>query len=330
MPRLVMARRARLTLLAAVCGLAGCGYVGNPLPPSLNIPLRVTDLSAVEHGAELRFRFTIPALTTDGAGLRVGQVELRVGPAEGDWANQSRHVEVTASEPGPAHAETPVAGLAGQDLVAAVRVAGRSGRFSGWSNQVRFQAVAPLGQPRDIRVAAVPEGVRVSWTDSGPVPGLEWRVLRRLPDQTEPVVVGSVTKPEFIDTATHYGIAYEYSAQSTVKIGGAEAESEISPVARVTPEDVFSPSVPSAVTAVAGLGNVQLSWNPDPELDLRGYFVYRSVEGGAFARVGGEIPEPAYTDRGVEPGKRYRYAVSAVDQRGNESARSEPVEVTAQ
>ena len=34
--------------------------------------------------------------------------------------------------------------------------------------------------------------------------------------------------------------------------------------------------------------------------------------------------------RAVEAGKRYRYAVSAVDQSGNESARSAPVEVMAQ
>jgi hypothetical protein len=327
-----MTRHPRLTLpaLAAICGLAGCGYVGNPLPPSLHIPVAVTDLSVVEHGPELRFRFTIPALTTDGAVLRVGQVELRVGPAEGDWANQGRRVAVAASQPGPAHAETPVSGLAGQDLVAAVHVAGRSGRYSAWSNQVRFRAVAPLEQPRDVRAAAVPQGVRVSWTVSGAALGLAWRVLRRAGDQKEPVVLASARQPEYVDTTAQYGTAYQYSVQSTLTIGGAEAESEISQVAAVTPVDVFPPSVPSAVTGVAGLGNIQLSWNPDPELDLRGYFVYRSVDGGAFARVGGEIPEPAFTDRAVEPGKRYRYAISAVDQRGNESARSEPVEVAAQ
>jgi fibronectin type 3 domain-containing protein len=42
------------------------------------------------------------------------------------------------------------------------------------------------------------------------------------------------------------------------------------------------------------------------------------------------IDAPAYGDRQVEAGKRYRYTVSSVDQAGNESARSEAVEATAQ
>jgi hypothetical protein len=327
-----MARRARhrLAVAAAVCGLAGCGYVADPQPPSLNIAVRITDFGVAERGAELRFRFTIPPLTTDGAGLRVGEVELRVGPAGGDWASQGRRVEVAASEPGPVVAATPVAGLVGQDLVAAVRVAGRRGHFSEWSNQVRFQAVAPLAQPGDVRATPVLEGVRLTWTDRSGVPGLAWRILRRTAEQKEPVVLAAAEKPEYVDTTTHYEAVYEYSVQSTVKIGGAEAESEISQKVQVAPSDVFPPAVPSTVTAVAGLGNIQISWTPDTEMDLRGYLVYRSVEGGAFTRIGEEVPQPAYTDRGVEPGKRYRYAITAVDQHGNESARSEPVEVTAQ
>jgi fibronectin type 3 domain-containing protein len=36
---------------------------------------------------------------------------------------------------------------------------------------------------------------------------------------------------------------------------------------------------------------------------------------------------PAYSDHGVEHGKTYRYEVSAIDQKGNESARSAAVEV---
>jgi hypothetical protein len=35
------------------------------------------------------------------------------------------------------------------------------------------------------------------------------------------------------------------------------------------------------------------------------------------------VKTPAYRDEAVASGKRYRYSVSAVDTRGNESARSE-------
>jgi len=58
--------------------------------------------------------------------------------------------------------------------------------------------------------------------------------------------------------------------------------------------------------------------------------VYRSTEGAEFEKIAALIDAPVYSDQRVEAGKRYRYAVSSVDQAGNESARTEPVEVTAQ
>ena len=36
---------------------------------------------------------------------------------------------------------------------------------------------------------------------------------------------------------------------------------------------------------------------------------------------------PTYSDRAVEAGKTYRYAITAVDRAGNESARSGEIEV---
>jgi hypothetical protein len=72
---------------------------------------------------------------------------------------------------------------------------------------------------------------------------------------------------------------------------------------------------------------VALNWERSREPDLKGYYLYRSVEGGPFQRVGGLLEVPAASDPGIEPGRRYRYSVAAVDQRDNESARSEPLEV---
>jgi fibronectin type 3 domain-containing protein len=57
--------------------------------------------------------------------------------------------------------------------------------------------------------------------------------------------------------------------------------------------------------------------------------VYRSADGQPPARLGELVTTPAYSDRVVQSGKRYRYEVTAVDQKGNESARSAPVEATA-
>ena len=50
---------AVLVILAAAV-LSGCGYAGEPLPPALSRPMRVTDLQAVERGENIAVQFTVP------------------------------------------------------------------------------------------------------------------------------------------------------------------------------------------------------------------------------------------------------------------------------
>ena len=75
---------------------------------------------------------------------------------------------------------------------------------------------------------------------------------------------------------------------------------------------------------------LDLSWMPDAETDLAGYFVYRRdvTAGGTAERISGPKPiiTPSYSDTAVASGHRYAYAVSAVDRDGNESPRSAEVE----
>jgi fibronectin type 3 domain-containing protein len=64
---------------------------------------------------------------------------------------------------------------------------------------------------------------------------------------------------------------------------------------------------------------------PSPSSDIAGYNVYRWEEGTAPAKISGELLKtPTWRDANVVPGHRYDYAVTAVDIRGNESARSQP------
>jgi fibronectin type 3 domain-containing protein len=107
-----------------------------------------------------------------------------------------------------------------------------------------------------------------------------------------------------------------------------EVEGDDTPPARVLAHDIFPPAVPTGLQAVySGAGQepfVDLIWAPDTEADLAGYNVYRREEGGQPAKLNGELVKtPAYRDGNVSEGKRYSYSVSAVDLRGNESARSE-------
>ncbi len=319
-------RRPSLLPLACAAALAGCGYIGPPKPPSRHIPEKVSDLAAFQRAATLVIEFTAPDVTTDGAVLRrFDEIDLRCGPAGPQWEQAARRIAVTAATPGRVHVETASREWAGEDVELRVRAAGRPGRISAWSNAVRMRVIPPLAQPM-VKAEAVAEGVRLTWPAEN---GAQYRILRQGPLESKPSLLAAVQKPEYTDTQTEYGKTYQYSVEAFIPSGDTESRSEVSTVVSITPEDHFPPAVPGGLTALAGISGVELSWNPDSEPDLRGYYVYRSTAGAPFVRLGGIIDTPAYSDRAVESGKQYRYAVSAVDRVGNESARAAAVEITA-
>jgi len=85
--------------------------------------------------------------------------------------------------------------------------------------------------------------------------------------------------------------------------------------------------------AVPSGGAIRLAWNASPQADVAAYAVYRAAAGGDFVRIATTVPPgTVYTDRDVQPGTTYRYAVTAIDRarRPNESARSDSVSVRAQ
>jgi fibronectin type 3 domain-containing protein len=86
--------------------------------------------------------------------------------------------------------------------------------------------------------------------------------------------------------------------------------------------------VPSGLQAVfSGPGQqafIDLIWAPVTDADLAGYNVYRHEPGSTPEKLNSDLVKaPAYRDMKVVKGRTYIYSVSAVDVRGNESARSE-------
>jgi hypothetical protein len=296
-------------LMAASCGLLleGCGTVGEPMYPSLNIPIRVTDLRVSEHANSLVIDFTIPNQTTDGVTIKtVRGVELRAG---------DREVTVDRNLPGAVHVETPVDGLAGQQVLVHVRVIGTKGKPSAWSNEVTIAVVAPLASPSQLKAEGVPDGVKITWS----APEENHFRIYRLEQK-----IAESDAPEYLDKTTEYGKTYQYSVQGV----NGTAESAMSEAVSITTKDVFPPAVPAGLTASPGIDSVELAWDRNTETDFKGYRVYRSVDNGPFERIGDMVEGPSFSDKKIEAGKHYRYAVSAVDQVGNESKQSELVEIT--
>jgi hypothetical protein len=100
-----------------------------------------------------------------------------------------------------------------------------------------------------------------------------------------------------------------------------------------TPPDTTPPAIPSALQAQAGDGQVLLSWRANTEEDLLGYNLYRGLTSDASKAekiTTSVITQTEYLDQGLENGKTYYYFITAVDQAGNESEKSEPVSATPQ
>jgi hypothetical protein len=81
----------------------------------------------------------------------------------------------------------------------------------------------------------------------------------------------------------------------------------------------FKPVPPSGVTAAKpeGTSEVTVTWKPNPEPDMVGYFVYRSYNGGSAKPLSGDLipasASPSIKDNlAGAPSGQYRYGVVAV------------------
>jgi hypothetical protein len=164
------------------------------------------------------------------------------------------------------------------------------------------------------------------------------------PSGLVPLTGGNVNAPEvsmpepekvvtsFLDQTFEWEQTYFYrgTVVSVVDLSGklAEVEGDDTPEVKVFTHDVFPPAVPTGLqAAISGPGQqpfVDLIWAPAMDSDLEGYNIYRHEPGTAPVKLNkAPVKTPAFRDMEVWPGKTYFYSVSAVDQRGNESGKSE-------
>ncbi len=327
-------RAGSIAVLFTMLLCFSCGYVGPVLPPSPQLPNRIGNLTAVERSDQIVINFSTPPRTTDNLAIkRFSEIELRIGPnvIPFDFVRWSASAQQfllplpprndpDAPKAFPISHSIPATEWQGRRVAIAVRTAVKEGRTSSWSNVVRLNVVPPLGQPT-VEAKATADGIRLTWPDEGHA--VHYRVSRQGPNDKAPVQIGATPIPEYLDKTSQYDTPYRYTV---VAFQGA-AESLPSKPFPITAVDIFPPKVPANVTALAAPNSIEVSWERSPDPDLKGYYVYRSVNGGPFERQGNLLTLPTYSDQKVEHGKKYAYAISAIDQKNNESAKSARVEV---
>lgn len=340
--------------LLLVC--IACGTPGAPQPPSLQLPRPVDDLAGERKGTRVVLAWTAPDETTDKQTLRhIGATRVCRALNEFPMA-QCREI---VAELKPSEVTSQVASgrqpkVVYEDVIApsamgvnrfasyAVEISNDRGRSAGLSNQVRVPLAPTLPAPVDLRAEVTPQGVILHWTGISPsqlVPDLQnyqfrYRIYRKAEGKTSYSLIEEVpldgqemTVP---DKSFEWEQTYDYKVASVTLLPAAVAktQSEIqgddSPVVRVTVHDVFPPARPSGLQAVfSGVGQkpfIDLSWDPNSESDLQGYFVSRREDGQQPVTLNKEpVRAPSYRDENVQPRHKYTYSVRAVDVRGNAS-----------
>lgn len=317
----------RWFVAASLLTLAGCGYVGDPLPPALMMPRPVTDLRVVESGANIVVEFSVPNLTTENLELTSLQsIDLYAGAntnpfRQEAWLAGAKKMGVPSKTPGAVTYEFLANEWIGKEIVIGVRATGPKGKASGWSNFVALSVISPVTRPTALKAEALPQGVKLSWQGAGP----RYRVFRIL-QGAQPMPIGDSDQPTFTDPEATFGSEYRYMVMA---MSGDNHQSVMSESETIIPKDTFAPAVPTGLTLVQGVRTIELAWERNTEADLRGYNVYRADANGAMQKIAGPIDSPAFGDGGVQTGRRYRYSLSAIDVSGNESAQSAPVEAEA-
>jgi fibronectin type 3 domain-containing protein len=290
----------------------GCGYVGDTRAPTLKLPVPVTDLAVVERGDKLVIQFTVPMRTTD-------EVPLRQPPELVVYVDGKSYQHLPPPQGLLAHAEVDAKPFYGKDVRVAVVALNDHDKNAGLSNMVGLRVVPALALPANLKAVAVPEGIEVSW-DS---PEKSFTIFRQAPGEMKLTKLDTTDHSPYIDKNSEYDKPYLYAVQASSQ----SAQSEVAEMKEpIVPLDKFAPAMPRALAAVVGAQSVELVWDRDTEPDLAGYRIYRDSGSGQFERLGESHDTPSYSDKMVEKGRRYRYAVSAYDRAGNESKMSEPVE----
>ena len=341
------------------------------MPPSLNLPDRVTDLTAVRAGNQVTLAWTMPRRNTDKLLLKDNIAVIITRKVAEGTSDRFDSVNVDLSLP-PSSAgsfiDTLPAELATgspRSLTYRIVLRNRNGRSAGPSNAAQVLAGQAPTPVTSLSAEMRKQGVALSWASAADQtsPSTAIRLHRKL--LTPPVIKpreGLLAPPQepleesllvnscalgghagicrALDKRISLGRSYEYRAQRVARVNvdgkTLELDGEFSAPVRVETQDIIPPEIPSGLVAVATAGEngagpaIDLSWQSVAESDLAGYAIYRREGETPWLRI--SPPEPivplAFHDAQVQPGHTYRYAVSAIDQGGHESARSTETEET--
>ena len=353
-----------ISLLIAGLLLIGCGKRRPPLPPVESVQQRTELLSGLQRGNQVILSWPAPPRNAPNSSVqsirRVDVYRLAEKPTaplaltEEEFGARSTLIgSVTYDEIKKAKdtlTYTDTLELAGQPtrLRYAIRYVNASGQRAAFSNFLLIEPAARIAKPPlviETGKEVSEHAITITWQppaanidESTPVNLLGYNVYRMDESQTDvgqvPINKSLVSGTQFENKEFKFSANYRYVVRS-VSLGteGAQVESLNSNVLPVSPRDTFAPSAPGGISIAPGPGRLSIFFAFNQEPDVAGYNIYRSTDPNLpkdkWTKLNSSLwTKNTFQDENVEPGKKYYYYLTAVDQTGNVSPRSEVVSET--
>ncbi|MBI4471376.1 MAG: fibronectin type III domain-containing protein [Acidobacteria bacterium] len=298
---------------------ASCGKVGDPLPPFIRIPEAVTDLKVQQVGYRLVLTWTNPPRNIDGSAA-TDLLRAHI------FSNGRRVDVIEAAGGGRDVSHTlPIGGPVGAPRTFAIQLETRAGKMSEVSNSVSITPVDVPGPVVNLRATVDQRRITLGWDPPVRNPRLADTYRVRRTDRED---VTPLTERRFEDANYQELQRYTYEVSVARRVGEENIDGEDSPKTIVVNAiDTTEPRTPTGIEAISAGNGGFITWTENTERDLAGYRIYRSdrPDGGFVPLVENLHTTNAFFDPAYRTG--LYYAVSAVDESGNEGERSVPFRV---
>jgi autotransporter-associated beta strand protein len=167
--------------------------------------------------------------------------------------------------------------------------------------------VAITNAPTGLTAAAASGEVTLNWNTVAYAGG--FNVYRStISNSIGTLIAGNDLSPYYLDTNVVNGNTYYYVVSGTNSLGEGPKSAQASAV-------VGLPITPTGLTAVPGVGQISLSWNPVGADS--GYNVYRSTTSGSgYLDIAPDQTNTSYVDSNVTVGVTYYYVVTGTNSLG--------------
>ncbi len=334
--------------------LVACGKRGIPEPPSLVVPVKITDLRVDVAPGVRQLAWSLPASNADDSkpvdlkGFKVFFKNLPVDQNGCRFCDEgfNEYLDISLSKPTQGFSDGSTYYLPlpqvpfGFVYIFSVSSVNGRGWLSPVSNKLAVFHLPQVLPPTKLACQPSASVVDLLWqppvVPTNFTGHLFYRVYRRnsraSSQDWQMITPEPVSDSEFIDVGLVDWGSYEYCVTAIVTHEDTYSESDFSNSTLVVPGDYNPPATVDNFSAFYYQGGIQLLWNASADSDLAGYRVYRhdSVTGLEQLFMTLRPLQHEFFDSNIVFGRTYTYWVTAFDQsdRKNESVPTPRLPVT--